>query len=127
MDFDKYDDCSSDYQAADKSDIVLNVDGIKYSFDAMCAIVEFSKSHTFFSLRGRCRQTKHKEQLYRIKQYVDAQGTKAQNLQCVDDFVYMEFIRATECYLPIHGSILTHSRRFSFCMETGRDTHYHGE
>ena len=22
---------------------------------------------------------------------------------------------------------LTHSRRFSFCMETGRDTHYHGE
>ena len=72
----------------------------------MCAIVEFSKNHTFSTLRRRYRQIKHKEQLRRIKQYVNAQGTKKQKLQRVDDFVYMEFIRARECCLPIYDSNL---------------------
>ena len=76
LDFDEYDDCIGDYQKEDKSDIVLNVDGIKYSFDTMCAIVEFSKNYTFSTLRRRYKQIKHKEQLRRIKQYVNAQGTK---------------------------------------------------
>ena len=76
LDFDEYDDCSGDYQKEDKSDIVLNVDGIKYSFDTMCVIVVFSRNHTFSTLRRRYRQIKHKEQLRRIKQYINAQGTK---------------------------------------------------
>ena len=76
LNFDGYDDCSGDYQEEDKSDIVLNVDRIKYSFGTMCAIVEFSKNHTFSTLRRRYRQIKHKEQLRRIKQYVNVQGTK---------------------------------------------------
>jgi len=106
LDFDEYDDCSGDYQEENERDIVLNVDGIKYSFDTMCTIVEFSKNHTFSTLCRRYRQIKHKEQLRRIKQYVNAQGTKTQKLQRVDDFVYMEFIRARECCLPIHDSDL---------------------
>ena len=106
LDFDDYDDCSADYQEEDKNDITLNVGGIKYSFETMSAIVEFSKNHTFPTLRRRYRQIKHKEQLRRIKQYVNAQGTKTQKLQLVGDFVYTEFIRARECCLPIHDSDL---------------------
>lgn len=106
LDFDEYDDSSGDYQEEDEHDIVPNVDGIKYSFDTMCAIAEFSKNHTFSTLRRRYRQIKHKEQLRRIKQYVNAQGTKTQKLQRVDEFVYKEFIRARECCLPIHDSDL---------------------
>jgi hypothetical protein len=106
LDLDEYDDCIDDYQEEDKSDIASNVDGIKYSFDTMRAIVEFSKNHTFPTLRRRYRQIKHKEQLRRIKQYVNAQGTKMQKLQRVDDFVYTEFVRARDCCLPIHDSDL---------------------
>lgn len=94
MDFNEYDDCSADYQEKDENAVTLNVDGIKYSYDTMCAIVEFSKTHIFPTLRRRYRQVKHKEQLRRIKQYVDTQGTKTQKLQLVDNFVYTEFIRA---------------------------------
>ena len=38
-----------------------------------------------------------------------------------------EIIHMSQIDLVIHKRFLTHSRRFSFCMETGRDTHYHGE
>ena len=62
LDFDEYDDCSGDCQEEDKSDIVFNADGIKYSFDTMCAVVEFSKNHTFSTLHRRYRQIKHKKQ-----------------------------------------------------------------
>jgi len=106
LDFDEYDHCSDDYQEEDTNDITLNVDGIKYSIDRMCAIVEYSKTHTFSTLCRRYRQIKHKEQLRRMKQYVNAQGTKAQKLQRVDDFVYTEFIRIRERCLPIHDSDL---------------------
>jgi len=47
LDFDEYDDCSADYQEKDKNDVASNVDGIKYSYDTMCAIVEYSKNHFF--------------------------------------------------------------------------------
>jgi hypothetical protein len=104
LDFDEYDDCSADYEDENKNDVVSNVDGIKYSYDTMSAVVEYSKTHTFTSIRRRYKQIKHKEQLRRIKQYVNAQGTKTQKLQRVDDFVYAEFIRARECCLPIHDS-----------------------
>lgn len=106
LDFNEYDDCSDDYQEEDKNDITLNVGGIKNSYETMSAIVEFSKNHTFPTLRRRYRQIKHKEQLRRMKQYVNAQGTKTQKLQLVDDFVYTEFIHARECCLPIHDSDL---------------------
>ncbi|CAF1533038.1 unnamed protein product [Adineta ricciae] len=50
LDFDEYDDCSADYQEEDDNAVALNVDDIKYSCDTMCAIVEFSKTHTFPTL-----------------------------------------------------------------------------
>lgn len=106
LDFDEYDDCSADYQEEDKNDVASNVDGIKYSYDTMCAIVEYSKNHTFNSIRRRYKQIKYKEQLRRIKQYVNVQGTKTQKLQRVDEFVYAEFIRSRQCCLPIHDSDL---------------------
>jgi hypothetical protein len=93
FDFDEYDDCSADYEEEDKNDVASNVDGIKYSYDTMCAIVKYSKTHTFTSIRRRYKQIKYKEQLRRIKHYVNAQGTKTQKLQRVDDFVYAEFLR----------------------------------
>lgn len=106
LDFNEYDDCSADYQEEDDNAVALNVDCIKYSYETMCAIVEFSETHTFPTLRRRYRQIKYKEQLRRIKQYVNAQGTKTQKLQLVDNFVYTEFIRARGCCLPIHDSDL---------------------
>ncbi|CAF1646067.1 unnamed protein product, partial [Didymodactylos carnosus] len=106
LDFNEYDDCSADYQEEDENAVALNVDGIKYSYDTTCAIVEFSKTHTFPTLCRRYRQIKYKEQLRRIKQYVNAQGAKTQKLQRDDNFVYTEFIRARGCCLPIHDSYL---------------------
>jgi regulatory protein YycI of two-component signal transduction system YycFG len=106
LDFDEYDDCSANYEEEDKNDIISSIDGMKYSYATMCAIVEYSKTHTFTSIRRRYRQIKYKEQLRRIKQYVKAEGTKTQKLQLVNDFVYAEFTRARECYLPIHDSDL---------------------
>lgn len=106
LDFDYDGDSSSDYQEEDEHHLVPNVDGINYSFNTMGAIVEFSKTHTFSTLRRRYRQIKYKEQLCRIKQYVNARGTTTQKLQRVDDFVYKEFIRARECCLPVHDSDL---------------------
>ena len=106
LDFDEYDDCSSDYQEEDENDIASKVDGIKYSYDTMCTIVEYSKNHTFASIRRRCKQIKYKEQLRRIKQYVTAQGTKTKKLQRVNNFVYAKFIRGRECCLPIYDSDL---------------------
>ncbi|CAF1265076.1 unnamed protein product [Adineta ricciae] len=102
LDFDEYDDCSADYHEEDKNDAASNVDGIKYPYDTMCAIVEYSKNHTFNSINRRYKQIKYKEQLRRIKQYVNVEGTKIQKLQRVDDFVYAEFIRLRRCCLPIH-------------------------
>lgn len=52
------------------------MNGIKYSYDTMCAIVEYSKIHTFTSIRRRYKQIKYKEQLRRVKHYANAQGTK---------------------------------------------------
>jgi hypothetical protein len=56
LDFNEYDDCGADYQEEDENAVVLNVDGIKYSYDTMCTIVEFSKTHAFPTLRRRYRQ-----------------------------------------------------------------------
>ena len=52
LDFNEYDDCSADYEEEDENNVDLNVDGVKYSSDTMCAIVEFSKTHTFPTMRG---------------------------------------------------------------------------
>ncbi|CAF1365518.1 unnamed protein product [Adineta ricciae] len=107
LDFNEYGDCSADYQEEeDDNAVALNVDGITYSYDTMCPIVEFSKTHTFPTFRRRYRQIKYKEQLRRIKRYVNAQDMKTQKLQFVDNFVYTEFIRARECCLPMHDSDL---------------------
>ena len=53
LSLDEYDDSNGDYQQEDTNDISSNVDGIKYSYDTMCAIVEYSKKHTFSSIRRR--------------------------------------------------------------------------
>ncbi|CAF3463547.1 unnamed protein product, partial [Rotaria sp. Silwood2] len=68
----------------------------------MCAIVKFSKNHAFQSLRHRYKNVNHTEQLRRIKQYVNAQDTKLQKLQQIEEFVYAEFARTSESFLPIH-------------------------
>ena len=83
----------------------------------MCAIVKHSQTHTFSSVRRRYRQIKYKEPLRRIKQYVNAEGTKAQKLQKGDDFVNGEFLRARAHYLPIHDSDLRRlaSKSISLC------------
>ncbi|CAF1667693.1 unnamed protein product [Adineta ricciae] len=111
LEFNEYDNCSGDYQEEDKIDITLNIGGINYFLETMSAIVEFSKSSTFPTLRRLYRQIKLKEQLRRMKQYVTAQGTKSRKLELVDDVVYTEFIRSRECHLPKHGSDL---RRLAF-------------
>ena len=106
LDFDEYDDCNPDYQEVNVIDTSPDVHGINYSYDTMCAIVKYSQTHTFTSVRRRYRQIKYKEQLRRIKQYVNAEGTKTQKLKQVDDSVYGEFLRARARYLPIHDSDL---------------------
>ena len=93
LDFDDYND--GDGGLAPTNDI-------KYSYATMCAIVSYSKTYTFRSLHHRYEQVKHKEQLHRIKQYVNFQGTKVQKLQQIDKFVYAEFVRIRELSLPIH-------------------------
>ena len=106
LDFDEYDDCNPDYQEENMNDASAGAHGIKYSYDTMCAIVKYSQTHPFTSIRRRYRQIKYKEQLRRIKQYVNAEGTKTQKLRQMDDYVYGEFIRIRSNYLPIHDSDL---------------------
>ena len=68
----------------------------------MCDIVQYSKTHTFSSLRSRYKRIKSKQHLHRIKQYVREQGTKFHKLRRVDEFVYTEFMRTRKSYLSIH-------------------------
>jgi hypothetical protein len=67
LDYDEYDDSSGDYQQEDKNDISSNIVGIKYSYDTMCAIVEYSTTHTFTSVRRRYKKIKYEEQLHSKK------------------------------------------------------------
>ena len=60
------DDYNSDYHEENMNDTSPDVHGIKYSYDTMCAIVKYSQTHTFTSIRRRYRQIKYKEQLRRI-------------------------------------------------------------
>ena len=76
LDFDEYDDYNPDYQEENMTDTSPDVHDIKYSYETMCAVVKYSQTHTFTSLRRRYRQIKFKEQLRRIKQYVNGEGTK---------------------------------------------------
>ena len=104
LDFDNYndDDDDANYHEEDDFESLVQVDGIKYSYNTMCAIVKYSKTHTFQSLHHRYKNIKHKEQLRRIKQYVNAEGTKLQKFQQIDKFDYSEFARMRESCLPIH-------------------------
>ena len=106
LDFDDYNDDDDDddenYHEEDDFESLVQVDGIKYSYNTMCAIVKYSKTHTFQSLHYRYKNIKHKEQLRRIKQYVNAEGTKLQKFQQIDKFAYSEFARMRESCLPIH-------------------------
>jgi len=97
-----YNDDDDEYQEENMNTTSFNIDGIKYSYDTMCAIVEYSKSHTFSSLRNRYKRIKSKQHLHRIRQYVKDQGTKFHKLQRIDEFVYAELIRARESYIPVH-------------------------
>ncbi|CAF3617883.1 unnamed protein product [Rotaria sp. Silwood1] len=102
LDFDIYNDDNEDYEEESTETNPIIIDGIKYSYATMIAVVEYSKTHTFLSLRNRYRSIKYKQQLRRIKQYVNAQGTRKQKLQRIDEYVFSEFVRARESYLPIH-------------------------
>ncbi|CAF2029929.1 unnamed protein product [Rotaria magnacalcarata] len=111
LDFDYYNDDDDEYQKEDNNEDLTSIDGVTYSYDTMCSIVEYSKTHTFLSLRNLYKNIKYKEQLRRMKRYVDSQGTKIQKLRCIDEFVYAEFIRARESSLPVHDSDV---RRLTF-------------
>lgn len=102
LDFDEYSDDSEEYEEEYSGADNIIVDGVKYSYDTMNAIVKYSKTHTFSSLRSRYRGIKYKQQLHRIKQYINTQGTKAQKLQRIDEFVFAQFTHARESYLPVH-------------------------
>lgn len=102
LDFNTNDYEDEEYQMENKDDTSCIIDGITYSYDTMSALAEYSKSHTFSSLRRRYRRVKSKQHLHRIKQYVKDQGTKFHKLQRVDEYAYTEFLRARNSYLPIH-------------------------
>ncbi|CAF3943698.1 unnamed protein product [Rotaria magnacalcarata] len=104
LDFDYYNDDDDEYQGEDNNEDLTSIDGVTNSYDTMCSIIEYSKTHTFLSLRNRYKNIKSKEQLRRMKRYVDSQGTKVQKLRCIDEFVYAEFIRARESSLSVHDS-----------------------
>ena len=106
LDFDEYADNNEEYTVENRAENLTIMDGTKYSYDTMRAVVDYSKTHTFSSLRSRYKSIKYKQQLYRIKQYVKVQGTKAQKLQRLDEFVFPQFTRARESYLPVHDSDL---------------------
>ncbi|UJR38913.1 hypothetical protein I4U23_031581 [Adineta vaga] len=73
LDFVAYDDCSVDYQEEEKENAVaVNVDGIQYSYDTICAFVEFSKTHTFPTL---CRQYRQNE----LFLFIESNENKYQN------------------------------------------------
>ena len=93
LDFYINDDEDEEYQKENKDDTLCNIDDIRYSYDTMCVIVEYSKSHTFSSLRSRYKRIKSKQHLHRIKQYVKDQGSRFRKLQRIDEFVYTEFLR----------------------------------
>lgn len=103
LDSNVYDD-DEEYQEENHDDTSHNIDGVRYSYNTMCTIVEYSKTHTFTSLRSRYKRIKSKQHLHRIKQYVKEQGTKFDKFQRIDEFVYTEFMRARKAYLPIHDS-----------------------
>ena len=49
LDFD--DDDDENYHEEDDFESLVQVDGIKYSYNTMCAIVKYSKNHTFQSIQ----------------------------------------------------------------------------
>ena len=100
----KVDDDDEEYQEENNDDTPCNIDGVRYSYNTMCDITEYSKNHTFSSLRSRYKRVKSMQHLHRIKQYVKEQGTKFHKLKRVDEFFYAEFMRARKAYLPIHDS-----------------------
>ena len=102
LDFDEYNDDNEEYTEEHRGVDQTIIDGVKYSYDTMNAIVKYSKTHTFSSLRSRYKGIKCKQQLHRIKQYVNTLGTKAQKLQRIDEFVFAQFSHARESYLPVH-------------------------
>ncbi|CAF3524562.1 unnamed protein product [Rotaria sp. Silwood2] len=97
-----YDDDDEEYQEENKNPIFYDIDGTKYSYDTMCAVVEYAKSHSFSSLRSRYKRIKSKQHLQRIRKYVKDDGTTFQKLQRIDEFVYAELVRARESYIPMH-------------------------
>jgi Tc5 transposase-like DNA-binding protein len=101
-----YADDTEEYKENVTDDISLKTNDMIYPYDTMCDIVEYSKTHTFASVCNRYRKIKYNMQLQRIKQYVEDEGTKYQKYQRINDFVFAEFTRAKESYLPIHDSDL---------------------
>jgi len=104
LDFNAYDDDDEEYQEENNNRTFFTTHGTKYSYDTMCAIVEYSKSHTFSSLCSQYKRIKSKQHLHRIKQYVKDQGTKFHKFKRIDEFVYTEFIRARESYISMQDS-----------------------
>lgn len=99
LDFDDYNGDDNNSEEADNEEGSVPMNNIKHSYATMCAMVKYSKMHTFQSLRPCYKHVEHKEQLCRIKQYVNFQGTKVQKFQQIDEFVCIR-----ELSLPIHDS-----------------------
>ncbi|CAF2138881.1 unnamed protein product [Rotaria magnacalcarata] len=68
LDFDDYNDDDENYDEENNEEGSVPINDVKYSYGTMCAIVKYSKTPTFQSLRHRYRHVKHKEQLRRIKE-----------------------------------------------------------
>ncbi|CAF2033758.1 unnamed protein product [Rotaria magnacalcarata] len=66
LDFDDYNDDDENYDEENNEEGSVPINDVKYSYGTMCAIVKYSKTPTFQSLRHRYRHVKHKEQLRRI-------------------------------------------------------------
>jgi hypothetical protein len=107
---DDYDDDESYTTESDVDGETNAVGEHSYSYQTMCEIVQFAKSHQFSSVKRRYRLIKDKKQLRRIKKYVTQQGTKRQKLKQLDRFVLNEFNQARNKCLPIHDRDL---RRFA--------------
>ena len=102
LDFDGYNDDNEEYQEEITDSNQANFGGIKYSYTTMSDIVQYSKTHSFPSFRNRYKRIKFKQQLHRIKRYVDVEGTKNQKLERIDEFVFQQFTHARQFYLPVH-------------------------
>jgi hypothetical protein len=113
FEFDNYDEleeieCSQESVSSQSSQEweFLEIDREKFDLDYMKRAVEYYDKNGWRSTQHNFRRLKHRNYIYRFREYIEQQGTKSEKLDIINNFVYEKFNDAMTRKLIVHDKDL---------------------